>query len=82
MDKQIVIDDILNAKEVYFYDEDTLYIVDHEDEAYGYCKTGNGWFHKNNFWDYFESSEMLSYFSKITKEEALSIYKKWSGQEV
>ena len=82
MDKQITIDDILNAKEVYFYNEDTLYIVDHTDEAYGFCQTGNGWFHKNNFWDYFDSSMMLSYFSVVSKEKAVELYKKWSEQEV
>lgn len=82
MEKQITVDDIINAKEIYLYNEDTLYIVDLAEEAYGFCKTGRDWFHKSNFWDYFDSSMMMSYFSVVTKEEAVALYKQWAGQEV
>ena len=69
MAKQFTAEDILNAKEVHFYNNDTLYIVDHDDEAYGYSKGCSGWYHKENFWDYFESKLMMTYFSHINKEE-------------
>ena len=80
MDRQMTVQDIRNAKEIYVYDKDILYIVDQADEAYGFRKAGNGWFHKMNFLDYFDSSLMLPYLSIITKEEAVQLYQKWSGQ--
>ena len=80
MDRQMTVQDIRNAKEIYVYDKDILYIVDQADEAYEFRKAGNGWFHKTNFWDYFDSSLMLPYLSIITKEEAVQLYPKWSGR--
>ena len=80
MDRQMTVQDIRNAKEIYVYDKDILYIVDQADEAYGFRKAGNGWFHKTNFWNYFDSSLMLPYLSIITKEEAVQLYQKWSGR--
>lgn len=79
MAKQFTAEDILNAKEVHFYNNDTLYIVDHDDEAYGYSKGCSGWYHKENFWDYFESELMMTYFSHITKEEAVQLYLGWTN---
>ena len=77
MSKDFSVEDILNAKDVHLYCKDTLYIVDQNDEAYGYIMGGSGWFHKENFWDYFDSSLMLSYFEHPTKEEAVRIYLDW-----
>ena len=79
MEKQFTVLDILNAKEVYFYNQETLYIVNDSDEAYGFHKNSYGWFHKENFWDYFESSTMLSYFTPISKEQAANLYQEWTA---
>ena len=49
MEYQFTEQDILNAKKVYLFDTGILYVVDHEDNAYGYCQGGGGWFLKENF---------------------------------
>ena len=77
MEYQFTEQDILNAKKVHLYDKGILYIVDHDDNAYGYCQGGGSWFHKENFWDYFDSEMMLAYFDCITKEEAVQLYLDW-----
>lgn len=77
MNKQFTAEDIRNAKEVYLFDEGILYVVDDDDEAYGFTRCSDAWFHKRNFWDYFETSSMLSYFTLITKEEAAQLYTQW-----
>ena len=77
MTKQFASEDILNAKEVHLYDDYILYVVDHDDEAYGFTEHSEAWFHKANFWDYFETSTMLSFFTPITKEEAAKLYEGW-----
>lgn len=73
-------DDIRRAKEVHFYNERTLYVVDDDDEAYGFHREGGDWFYKSNFWDYFESEIMLSFFTPITKDEAAEMYASWCKQ--
>ena len=78
MDKQLNVNDILNAKEIYLYDNDTLYVVDKNDDAYGFSEGREIWYHKSNFWDYFESEAMLYYLRKLTKEEAVELYQKWT----
>ncbi|MBQ3199393.1 MAG: bifunctional (p)ppGpp synthetase/guanosine-3',5'-bis(diphosphate) 3'-pyrophosphohydrolase [Firmicutes bacterium] len=78
MNQQFTAEDILNAKQIYFYNNETLYIIDHDDEAYGYSKGCSGWYHKENFWDYFESELMMTYFTHITKEEAVQLYLGWA----
>ena len=75
MDKQFDINSILNAKEFYLYYENTLYVVDKDDEVYGYNEKTDEWYHKSNFWDYFDSPIMLTYLKKISKEEAVELYK-------
>ena len=77
MNKQFTADEIRATKEVHFYNGDTLYIVDSDDEAYGFYRFGSGWYHKSNFWDYFESETMMSYFTPITKDEAADLYLSW-----
>ena len=78
MDKQLTVDDIKNAKDIYLYDQGILYVVDEIDEAYGFCENGDSWFHKENFWDYFDSSLMLSYFNVLSKDQAISLYEEWT----
>lgn len=69
--------DILNAQEVHFYNNNILYVVIDNDKIYGITEGSPEWFKKENFWDYFDSSYMLSYFTPITKEEAVRIYESW-----
>ena len=40
MEYQFTEQDILNAKEVHLYDKGILYIVDQDDNVYGYCQGG------------------------------------------
>lgn len=69
--KLITMKNILNAKEQYLCNEQALYIIDDNDIAFGFCKEKQEWNEKRNFWDYFDSSEMLVYLKKISKEEAI-----------
>lgn len=75
--KKFTAEEIKRVKEFHLYDGDTLYVIDSDDEAYGFYRYGGEWFHKSNFWDYFESSDMLSYFTPITKNEATELYESW-----
>ena len=79
MNKQFTYEDILRAKEVHLYRNDTLFVVDADGEAYGFHEGGSEWYHKENFWDYFESSIMMSYLSRVTKEEAGQLYLTWTN---
>ena len=78
MSKELTRADILNSKNVYFYSEDTIFVELEEDEVYGLHKGSQSWFEKKNFYDYFESSWMMSYFSSITKEEAADMVEEWN----
>lgn len=80
MKKEFSTNEIRTAKEVHLFDKDTLYVVDSDNEAYGFYRYGGEWYHKSNFWDYFESTTMLSYFSPITKDEAAELYDAWCEQ--
>jgi hypothetical protein len=64
---------ILNAKEIYLLDEDTLYVVTKEDNVYGLYKESVDWFEKRNFYDYFDSSLMLAHLDYISKEKAIEL---------
>ena len=77
MELQFTEEDILQAKEIYLYDERVLYIVDEKDNTYGFCKGSENWFLKENFWDYFDSQTMLAYFAMPTKEKAVQLYRSW-----
>ena len=79
-EEMLGIDDILNAVEVTLYMDDVLYIVDENDDAYGFCKTSKKWYYKRNYYDYFESSLMLQYFKLLTPEEAAALYKEWVNE--
>lgn len=81
MDRQFTAEDIMNAKEVYFYNRNTLYIILEDDKAYGYTRFAEGWYHKSNFEDYFDSPLMIGYIEPITKEEAVKLYEEWLGEE-
>lgn len=81
MNKNFTVNDIINAQEVHLYNNSCLYIVI-GGEAYGFTEGGIGWFHKENFGDYFESDNMMSYFARITKEEAAQLYMGWTKDPV
>lgn len=81
MKRNFSADDIRNAREVHLFDEGILYVVDHDDEAFGFTRESAEWFHKANFWDYFESETMLSCFTPITKDEAAKLYTKWIDEQ-
>ena len=81
MEKELTVNDILNAKEIYLYDNDTLYVVDKNENAFGFFDGCKGWYYKANFWDYFDSEVMMSYLNKINKEEAVDLYKKWTDSK-
>jgi len=70
-------EDILNSKGVHLYNEKTLYVEIDGDVVYGLHKGSPGWFEKNNFYDYFESDLMMSYFSSVTKEETALMAEEW-----
>lgn len=81
MSRQLTKKDILNAQEAHFYNDSVLYVVIDDDEIYGITEGSLEWFKKENFWDYFESSMMVSYFTPITKEKAVSMYESWKTAE-
>ena len=77
MSKQFEVNDILCAKALYLYDNDTIFLIDENDEAYGFSKGSSEWYRKENFWDYFESETMLYYIRKISAEETMQLYCGW-----
>ncbi len=77
MSKQLSREEILNAKSVVLYMENIIYVEIKDDEVYGFNKRGLEWFKKDNFYEYYESSLMMSYFSSITKEEAADMVEDW-----
>lgn len=80
MDRQLTRDEILNAKAVHLYNDNTVFVeLDGCDDVYG-SVDGINWYVKNNFWDYFESELMMSYFQMLTPEEALELFDKWNKE--
>lgn len=80
MEKQLTSKDILEAREAHLYDGDTLFVVLGEENVYGFHKSCKGWYKKDNFWDYFDSSLMMSYLSRVTLEQAAELYEKWNDE--
>lgn len=78
MNKQLTVEDIRCAREATLYDNTTLYIVDKNDDAYGFHEGGREWFHKENYWDYYDSSLMMTYLTGLTIEEAVRVYEGWT----
>lgn len=80
MARQLTKEDIMKAKAIHLYNENTIYVeLNDEDNVYGSYKGGE-WFVKGNFWDYFESEIMMSYFQTLTPEEALKMLEKWEQE--
>ena len=77
MGRQLSKEEILNAKEVYLYSEDVIYVELEDDDVYGLCKGGLEWYKKESFYDYLESQQMMSFFSNITKETAINMINEW-----
>ncbi len=82
MARQLKREDILGAKEIYLYMDSIIYVVlDDSDKAYGIEKGSLDWREKNNFYDYFDSKLMLSYFSVLSPEAAVSMIENWQTNE-
>lgn len=80
MERQLTREDIVNAKAIHLYNEDTIYVeLNDTEDVYGSCKGGE-WFVKENFWDYWDSSLMLSYFQSLTSEDAIKLFDKWQTE--
>ena len=77
MSKQLTQAEILLAKKAYLYQNDTLFVVDSNDEAYGFNKQTKQWYHKENFWDYFESPSMMVYLIPINVQLAANLSYEW-----
>ena len=75
--KYVSRDEILASKSVHFYNGDTLFVELDEDEVYELGKGCEEWDKKNNFYDYYDSSLVPSYFKYITKEEAADLAEEW-----
>lgn len=78
MSRQLKKEDILRAKEIHLYMNNIIYVVlDDSDKVYGIEKGRAEWKEKDNFYDYFDSELMLSYFSTLQPEEAVSLLENW-----
>ena len=80
MGRQLTREDILNAKAIHLYNEDTIYVELKDTEAVYGSHKGGEWFVKGNFWDYWDSSIMLSYFQYLTPDEAFKLLDKWQTE--
>ena len=74
------IEDILKATEIRLYLGNIIYIVDENDDAYGFDKFEKKWHYKRNYYDYFDSYLMLEYFEILSPEEAVALYKEWLSE--
>lgn len=79
-ERMLGIKDIMNAVEITLYSDTVLYIVDENDDAYGFYKIDKKWIYKQNYYDYFDSSLMLQYFKILTPEEAVELYEQWMNE--
>ena len=79
-ERMLGIKDIMNAVEITLYSDAVLYIVDENDDAYGFHKIDKKWIYKQNYYDYFDSSLMLQYFKILTTEEAVELYEQWMNE--
>lgn len=79
-EEMLGIEDILEATEIILYLGNVIYIVDENDDAYGFHKESKKWEYKRNYYDYFESSLMLEYFEILTPNEAVALYKEWLNE--
>lgn len=79
-ERMLGIKDIMNAVEITLYNDTVLYIVDENDDAYGFHKNDKKWTYKQNYYDYFDSSLMLQYFKILTPEKAVELYKQWMNE--
>ena len=77
MERQLTRKEILNAKAIHLYCGDTVYVeLNDKEDVYGICKDRK-WFVKENFWDFFDSTLMLSYFQPLTAGKALELLEVW-----
>ena len=70
MIRQLTKEDILNAKALYLYDNEILYVeLSENNNVYGITPRSKEWFIKNNF-----------YVSTITKEDAIMLVERWEKE--
>lgn len=82
MSRQLSKEDVLRAKEIHLYMDNIIYVVlDDSDKVYGIEKGSAEWKEKDDFYDYFDSELMMSYFSTLLAEEAVSILEDWQRNE-
>lgn len=77
MVKRLTREEILNGKDAYLYDGDTLYVEIGDDVVYGLHRDNSEWFEKGNFYDYFDCPSMWSYILPISKELAAGLAEEW-----
>lgn len=83
MGRDLPREDILNAKSIVYFDKKTIYVEPRKGDAvYGISQNSQGWFLKENYWDYYDSELMLSYMENITAEEAFRIIEAWKDSAV
>ena len=80
MTRQLTKEDILNAKAIHLFNETTVYVeLNDTEDVYGSYKGGE-WFVKVNFWDYWDSELMLSYFEMLTPQKTFKLFEKWQRE--
>lgn len=81
MYRQITREDLLESREIVLYDKEILYVAaDGDGEVYGITAGRDRWFHKANYWDYYDSEMMLSYLDPLTPDEAAALLDQWGYQ--
>lgn len=80
MTRQLTRQDILNAKAIHLFNQITVYVeLNDTEDVYG-SYNGTDWFIKDNFWDYFDSELMLSYFEMLTPQKTFKLFEKWERE--
>ena len=80
MTRQLTKNDILNAKAIHLFNETTVYVEFNDTEDVYGSYNGTDWFIKDNFWDYWESELMLSYFEMLTPQKTFKLFEKWDRE--
>ena len=80
MTRQLTKEDILKAKAIHLFNKTTVYVeLNDTEDVYG-SYMGGDWFVKDNYWDYWESELMLSYFEMLTPQKTFRLFEKWQKE--